>query len=228
MPAAVTAPTASGAEAECPENRVKALDVLSWPRIGVRSPESPDRRWESWPRYDGKAVGTVLARYYDPTVGQFLTVDPMVASTLAPYGYVAGDPLNASDPSGECIAAVPCPEPGPAPTWNGTYGEPPTSGRNGGGGVGAAAGAVALGGCAIPVEDVASCGPGLVVAGGILLIGEVVSALSGDNETIPELPQHMGPTHTGTVQPPRFLSPPGFGSDRLALLGVVLRATLQE
>ena len=102
MPAPVTAPTACGAEAVCPENRVKALDVLTWPRVGVRSPESPDRRWENRPRYDGKAVGTVLARYDDPTTGQFLTVDPKVATTLSPYGYLAGNPLNGTDPSGKC------------------------------------------------------------------------------------------------------------------------------
>lgn len=45
----------------------------------------------------------VLARYYDPATGQFLTVDPDVAMTLAPYGYVGGDPVNAYDPSGECV-----------------------------------------------------------------------------------------------------------------------------
>jgi len=102
IPATVTAPTVSGSEAVCPENRVKALDVLSWPRVGVRSPESPDRCWENRPRYDGKAVGTVVARYYDPTTAQFLTLDPDVATTLSPYGYVAGDPLNGGDPSGLC------------------------------------------------------------------------------------------------------------------------------
>jgi RHS repeat-associated protein len=41
------------------------------------------------------------ARYYDPSTGQFLTVDPKVAATLSPYGYLAGDPLNGTDPSGE-------------------------------------------------------------------------------------------------------------------------------
>jgi uncharacterized protein RhaS with RHS repeats len=40
------------------------------------------------------------ARYYDPVTGQFLTVDPNVNTTLSPYGYVAGDPLNSGDPSG--------------------------------------------------------------------------------------------------------------------------------
>ena len=42
----------------------------------------------------------VSARYYDPSTGQFLTVDPLVAATLSPYGYVSGDPINASDPEG--------------------------------------------------------------------------------------------------------------------------------
>jgi len=42
----------------------------------------------------------LIARYYDPATGQFLTVDPEVATTLAPYGYVQGNPLNASDPGG--------------------------------------------------------------------------------------------------------------------------------
>jgi len=46
------------------------------------------------------AVEGVIARYYDPATAQFLTVDPMVATTLSPYGYVAGDPVNAGDPSG--------------------------------------------------------------------------------------------------------------------------------
>jgi hypothetical protein len=45
-------------------------------------------------------VGTVLARYYDPSTGQFLTVDPKVATTLSPYGYVQGDPLNQTDAAG--------------------------------------------------------------------------------------------------------------------------------
>ena len=98
----MTTPTASGAEAGCPENRVKALDVLTWPRVGVPSAESPDRRRENRPRYDGKAVGTVLARYYDPATAQFLTVDPDVGTTLSPYAYVADDPLNATDALG-CV-----------------------------------------------------------------------------------------------------------------------------
>ena len=103
MPAAVTAPTASGAGAVCPETRVRALDVLSWPRIEVRRPDIPDTHWGNRPRHDGEAVGSVLARYYDPATGQFLTVDPKVATTLSPYGYVSGNPINETDPAGRCV-----------------------------------------------------------------------------------------------------------------------------
>ncbi len=39
-------------------------------------------------------------RYYDPTTGQFLTRDPANALTRSAYGYVYGNPLNMTDPSG--------------------------------------------------------------------------------------------------------------------------------
>lgn len=42
-----------------------------------------------------------------PPTGQFLTRDPEVATTLSPYGYVGGNPLNASDPRGECGTSSP-------------------------------------------------------------------------------------------------------------------------
>ena len=40
------------------------------------------------------------ARYYDPATGQFLTRDPLTASSGQPYGYAGGNPLAATDPSG--------------------------------------------------------------------------------------------------------------------------------
>jgi RHS repeat-associated protein len=40
------------------------------------------------------------ARYYDPTTGQFLTVDPLVAATGARYSYAGGNPLTFTDPTG--------------------------------------------------------------------------------------------------------------------------------
>jgi RHS repeat-associated protein len=50
------------------------------------------------------------ARWYDPATGQFSTVDPQVASTLAPYEYAANEPLGKSDPSGAltCTTQASC------------------------------------------------------------------------------------------------------------------------
>ena len=53
-------------------------------------------------RDDESGLYYLLARYYDPSTGQFLSVDPDVATTLSPYGYVNGDPLNSADPTGMC------------------------------------------------------------------------------------------------------------------------------
>lgn len=47
------------------------------------------------------------SRYYDPTLGQFLAVDPEVATTLSPYAYVADNPVNRADPTG--LYGEPCP-----------------------------------------------------------------------------------------------------------------------
>lgn len=50
----------------------------------------------------GLLVGT--HRYYDPTTATWLSVDPLVTNTMQPYQYVAGNPLNATDPLGLGIA----------------------------------------------------------------------------------------------------------------------------
>ena len=39
-------------------------------------------------------------RYYDPATATFLSQDPALASTVSPYAFVAGNPLNESDPTG--------------------------------------------------------------------------------------------------------------------------------
>jgi RHS repeat-associated protein len=46
------------------------------------------------------------ARYYDPATATFLSRDPLNASTRSAYGYVYGDPLNATDPGGLCSAGA--------------------------------------------------------------------------------------------------------------------------
>jgi len=42
----------------------------------------------------------LVNRYYDPASSQFLSMDPKVASTMQPYAFVGGDPLNDTDPLG--------------------------------------------------------------------------------------------------------------------------------
>jgi RHS repeat-associated protein len=56
--------------------------------------------------YDAQYTSTdtgliyLRARVYDPATAQFLTVDPLVGTTRAPYNYAGDNPLNASDPTG--------------------------------------------------------------------------------------------------------------------------------
>jgi RHS repeat-associated protein len=56
--------------------------------------------------YDGQYTSAdtgliyMRARVYDPTTGQFLTVDPAVSVTRAPYNYAGDDPVNETDRTG--------------------------------------------------------------------------------------------------------------------------------
>ena len=52
----------------------------------------------SWPA--GASEAPAVNRYYDPSSYQFLSIDPKVGTTLQPYAFVGGDPLNATDPLG--------------------------------------------------------------------------------------------------------------------------------
>jgi RHS repeat-associated protein len=57
-------------------------------------------------QYTSNDTGLVYlrARVYDPATAQFLSVDPMLPITRAPYTYASDNPLNIGDPSGLCNA----------------------------------------------------------------------------------------------------------------------------
>jgi hypothetical protein len=44
-----------------------------------------------------------VGRYYDPSTGEFLSVDPLVDVTGEPYGYAIQNPVNLTDPSGQSV-----------------------------------------------------------------------------------------------------------------------------
>ena len=61
---------------------------------------------------DGVGLIHMNGRVYDPTVGRFLSVDPIVRDIAASqswngYGYVEGRVLSATDPSGYCPGNLP-------------------------------------------------------------------------------------------------------------------------
>lgn len=49
---------------------------------------------------DPNGLQYLFNRYYDPTTGQFLNVDPMASSTGQPYEAFGDNPLNSKDPTG--------------------------------------------------------------------------------------------------------------------------------
>jgi trimeric autotransporter adhesin len=49
---------------------------------------------------DADGLIYLQARYYEPTTGQFLSADPLVAQTLQPYSYANGNPVAEIDPTG--------------------------------------------------------------------------------------------------------------------------------
>jgi RHS repeat-associated protein len=51
-------------------------------------------------QHDASGLIYLRYRYYDPSVGQFISVDPLVGMTLDPYGYANGNPLQVVDPLG--------------------------------------------------------------------------------------------------------------------------------
>jgi RHS repeat-associated protein len=96
--------------------------------------------------YDGQYTSSdtgliyMRAREYDPSTAQFLSVDPLIGLTRAPYGYTSENPLNEADLTGLCGTELFGP-PGP-----GGFGGSGASGSGWGAGGGSGSGPGGAGG----------------------------------------------------------------------------------
>ena len=59
------------------------------------------------------------ARYYDPVIGRFLSIDPVTftssghPASFNRYAYSLNDPVNLTDPTGTCVDGITCTDPAP-------------------------------------------------------------------------------------------------------------------
>lgn len=137
--------------------------------------------------YDGQYTSTdtgliyMRARVYDPATAQFLTVDPLVSISGAPYNYAGDNPLTYGDSLGLL--------------W--------TSLAGGAGGADAACGAT----FEIPVVDVGTCGAagiatGAAVVGAAVGVVTAVAGSEGGDEGEAELhEQEVARENCGEISP---------------------------
>jgi RHS repeat-associated protein len=72
----------------------------AYPQIGTGPGVSARQTCIDYDRTTTNVSDGSINRYYDPTTGQFLSVDPAVGLTQAPYSYTNDDPVNETDPLG--------------------------------------------------------------------------------------------------------------------------------
>lgn len=170
----------------------------------------------SWPDQHGflgkpadptTGLGLLGARNYDAGTGRFLSIDPQFQPTnprtLGGYNYGGDDPINNSDPSGECwvclstlvkaavavavvaVVVVAVTQPELIPAIAGAFAEASTGAAMGGASLGASAvaGTIAAGGTAL-AEGAAGLGIA-AGAGGLAFAGRAVSAIARGNADDP-------------------------------------------
>lgn len=69
---------------------------------------TPGSRFGYSGQYADASTGLVndRARFYDSQTGGFTTRDPAFSSTDTAYTYAGGDPVNKTDPSGQCVLGI--------------------------------------------------------------------------------------------------------------------------
>lgn len=100
MATSVTGPTSSGTCTAC----IGVTTYNSYGKLVNQGQVWMDDPFGYGGGYTDATTGLVyfVNRYYDPSTGQFVTVDPDVATTGQPYEYAADDPINNDDPDGLC------------------------------------------------------------------------------------------------------------------------------
>ena len=74
---------------------------LTTPQTGLNANWVGSTGWGFGEGYsDPTGLVYLVNRYYDPTTGQFLSLDPKVQQTNEPYEYADADPVNLVDPDG--------------------------------------------------------------------------------------------------------------------------------
>jgi RHS repeat-associated protein len=86
---------------------VSAAQYDPFGKLTSSSGTLPANRWQGSLFEPNSGLYYVIARWYSPTLGRFLSVDPMSGNTARPqsldrYAYVAGNPLGGVDPMGTC------------------------------------------------------------------------------------------------------------------------------
>ena len=71
-------------------------------RRGTRNDPIDTRGYLNQPEDSASGLSYLNARYLDPRLGIFISVDPLITTTNEPYLYAAGNPTTLSDPEGLC------------------------------------------------------------------------------------------------------------------------------
>jgi RHS repeat-associated protein len=90
---------------------VSTADYDAFGNLTSSSGTLPAARWQG-SAYDAPSgLYYVIARFYSPSLGRFISVDPLSGSPGSPqsldtYAYGSGDPVGKSDPSGRCTYGI--------------------------------------------------------------------------------------------------------------------------
>ncbi len=110
-------------------------------------------------QYTSSDTGLIYmrARTYDPSTAQFLSVDPLVALTRAPYAYANDNPVNESDPLGLfSMEEI----------------------------VGGVSTVLTVGVCLIPGVDIAACGPAIAANAAVQSALVLASSRSANDKAV--------------------------------------------